>query len=207
MFHLRGAGLERAELRRLLEPFLADGQFHTQISAARALSVVGSDARLCKFIAAEREGFAKIMAVWGLRDRGTEAGKKCLEAYLPKADTDETGFGGNIMDPRVGTRFPGSVKAAVKEAIGDWPAPGAAPIKPAPTRAAPANTRPSPATAPKQQGCGHCSSGGSGGPFGAALFGLAIAALFSSRRRRHHRGAPSISPTPRWRPRRETDRR
>src|SRR5262249_41630705 len=53
--------------------------------------------------------------------------------YLPKlrefaktAPDAETGFGGNIMDPRVGTRFPGSVKVACEQLVDEWEEPAKA---------------------------------------------------------------------------------
>ena len=107
-----------------LEPFLASEDGHVQISAARALSAVDSPAgraRLLAFVQDDtRLGFARVMAVWGLRRLDAREHAEALRAYLPSASTDDTGFGGNIMDPRVGTAFPDSVHAAIQELLASW---------------------------------------------------------------------------------------
>lgn len=43
-----------------------------------------------------------------------------LEAFVKTGIDQETGFGGSIMDPRVGTMFPDSVKEAIKHSLGEW---------------------------------------------------------------------------------------
>ena len=65
-------------------------------------------------------GFAKVMCVWGLKRLNAKGMISRLEAYLKTGADQETGFGGNIMDPRVGTYFPESVKASIKELLHDW---------------------------------------------------------------------------------------
>lgn len=109
---------------KLLEPFLKAEFFHVQVSAARALSgadVPETRARLAAFVAEPgRNGFAKVMAVWGLARLDAREAAPVLEAFVADGADEETGFGGNIMDPRVGTSFPGSVKAAVKAVLAAW---------------------------------------------------------------------------------------
>lgn len=107
-----------------LEPFLASEDHHVQISAVRALSAADSPegrARLLAFVKDDsRAGFARVMAVWGLARLDAREHAEALLAYLPQAPTDETGFGGNIMDPRVGTSFPNSVQDAIEELLKSW---------------------------------------------------------------------------------------
>jgi len=110
----------------LLEPFLACSGWHVQISAVRALAGVDceeSRARLLEFLrASDRDPFAQVMAVWGLRRQDDRSVLPRLKELLPTASERETGFGGNIMDPRIGTRFPDSVKVALEKLIREWEA-------------------------------------------------------------------------------------
>jgi hypothetical protein len=107
----------------LLEPFLKEDSMNAQISAVRALSRIDTEAaraRLFAFLTGDGTNFAKVMAVWGLRRLGAREYLDKLVAFLPKAPEKETGFGGSIMDPRVGTVFPRSVKAAVQALVEEW---------------------------------------------------------------------------------------
>ena len=107
----------------LIDPFLETDDFHVQVSAVRALAGVRSKAasrKLMGFIEAERHGFAKVMAVWGLREQGAKDMLPRLRQFVSRGKDEETGFGGNLMDPRIGTRFPPSVKEAVEELVKSW---------------------------------------------------------------------------------------
>jgi hypothetical protein len=107
----------------LLEPFLKKNDRFVQISAVRALGKIDSPAtrkRLAKFLMEDNDGFARIMALWELKRMDAKEFLSELKTFLPHAPEEETGFGGNIMDPRVGTGFPGSVKAAVAGLIKEW---------------------------------------------------------------------------------------
>lgn len=107
----------------LLGPFLASDVGHVQISAVHALSAVNSEAgkkRLLDFVRGNGNAFAKVMAVWGLKRLRAREYLPQLLAYAEKAEDEETGFGGSIMDPRVGTHFPSSVKAAIQELAQEW---------------------------------------------------------------------------------------
>src|SRR5262245_49130573 len=107
----------------LLEPFLSQDAFHVQISAIRALSAVKTEKageRLLEFIRGKGNSFAKVMAVWGIRRLNAKDRLPTLLEYVGKAPDEEAGFGGSIMDPRVGTHFPSSVKAAVEELAKEW---------------------------------------------------------------------------------------
>lgn len=108
---------------KLLEPFLESSGAHVQISAARALSRINTDAakqRLVAFIEADRDAFAKVMAVWGLRRLNATGQAERLKKYVASSNKETCGFGGSIMDPRVGTRFPGSVKGAIRRLLEEW---------------------------------------------------------------------------------------
>ncbi|HEX6810260.1 MAG TPA: HEAT repeat domain-containing protein [Planctomycetota bacterium] len=107
----------------LLEPFLGDEDSHAQISAARALSRIDTKEvreRLFSFLTGNGDSFAKVMAVWGMRRLGAREYQERLAKFAATAPTEKTGFGGGIMDPRVGTSFPASVKAAVEELLDEW---------------------------------------------------------------------------------------
>jgi hypothetical protein len=117
---------KRADLA-LLVPFMETDDFHVQISTCRAVSRIDSTSSkelLMKFIEGKGVGFAKVMCVWGLKRLNAKEMISRLEAYLKTGVDEETGFGGNIMDPRVGTYFPESVKASIKELLNDWRKPG-----------------------------------------------------------------------------------
>lgn len=107
-----------------LEPFLRHKNPHGQISAVRALGRLPqeqSKKQLVDFIASEdRDGFAKVMAVWALREMGAKDQAPKLEELLKTTKDDEAGFGGNIMDPRVATKFPESVHASIRELLAEW---------------------------------------------------------------------------------------
>lgn len=108
---------------RLIDPFLSADDYHVQISAVRAIDQINSNEtkkRLIRFIEEDRTGFAKVMAIWGLKHLGAVEYKGRLEAFMKNGKDEETGFGGNIMDPRVGTRFPASVKASISVLLDDW---------------------------------------------------------------------------------------
>jgi len=107
-----------------LEPFLRNENPHTQISAVRALGRIPkaeSAPRLLAFIQEkDRNAFAKVMAVWALRNmEATDAGPELMR-ILQTTEDQEAGFGGNIMDPRIGTRFPKSVHTAISEVLASW---------------------------------------------------------------------------------------
>lgn len=109
-----------------IEPFLMHAFFHTQISGVRALSVVEgreSAARLAEFIKdPTRTGVARTMAVLMLAERGDVS---LLQSLRDQADEieglDEASHLplSSIMDPRVGTRFPGSVRLALEYACAE----------------------------------------------------------------------------------------
>ena len=107
-----------------LEPFLKAASQHVQISAVRALSRIDtreSRARLLEFLKAPgRDAFAKAMAVWGLRRLAAREAAPEMEKYMADGPEEKCGFALNIMDPRIGTKFPPSVKDALRELLEEW---------------------------------------------------------------------------------------
>jgi hypothetical protein len=118
----------------LLEPFLKCDDYHVQISAVRALGGIDSREareRLFSFLESDGKGFAKVMAVWALKHQNARDYLPKLKELQRKAPEDRVGFGGNLMDPRVGTHFPGSVKLAINDLVAEWSKPET-PAKPKP---------------------------------------------------------------------------
>jgi hypothetical protein len=118
----------------LLQPFLKSNNFHVRVSAVRAVSRIDtakSREQLWDILNDKGDGFARVMAVWGLKRLDAREYMPKLREFAKTAPEERTGFGGNIMDPRVGTRFPRSVKAACEELINEWnrPDPSAPPAK------------------------------------------------------------------------------
>jgi hypothetical protein len=117
---------------KIIEPFLKCDDYHVQISAVRALGAIDSREareRLLAFLEGDGKGFAKVMAVWALKRQNARDCLPKLKELQRKAPEDRVGFGGNLLDPRVGTHFPGSVKSAIDELIAEWSKPEA-PAKP-----------------------------------------------------------------------------
>lgn len=102
-----------------LEPFLMLDDYHVQLSAVRALAVnaePGRNARLLEFVQDDsREMAARVMAVRIVADLADPELLSALRAYAPKAPQDKAGLAMSIMDPRVGTRFPPTLKDAISE--------------------------------------------------------------------------------------------
>lgn len=115
-YHLRLTGY----YSKLL-PFLADtSNFHNQVSAARALisyNTTECKQELTKVISDTAVGdFVQVTCIWTLSEFNPTELKEQLLNALETASTEENGFGGNLMDPRVCTRFP-KVKAALEKLI------------------------------------------------------------------------------------------
>jgi hypothetical protein len=111
---------------KLIEPFLKCDDYHVQISAVRALGGIDSRAareRLLAFLEGNGEGFAKVMAIWALKRQNARDCLPKLKELQPKAPEDRVGFGGNLMDPRIGTHFPSSVKSAIDGLMAEWSKP------------------------------------------------------------------------------------
>ena len=111
IFHLRLAGYCNK-----IVPFFNDkANFHNRVSAARALVACNNDeARsllLNKIATNENDDFTTVICIWVLGEFNPKELKPRLQNLAKDASTKENGFGGNIMDPRVGTYFPSVHKA------------------------------------------------------------------------------------------------
>ena len=63
--------------------------------------------------------FTKVMILWAFKRMDARDLKPGLKKYVRKASEEYTGFGGNIMDPRVGTHIP-SVKNSLQLLLAEW---------------------------------------------------------------------------------------
>ncbi|MEX0289634.1 MAG: HEAT repeat domain-containing protein [Flavobacteriaceae bacterium] len=107
----------------LIEPFLEVDDFHVEVSAVRSISRLDSKSAkemLMSFIESDSDEFAKIMAIWGLEYLGATEYAERLSNCMKENDEDELGFGGNIMDPRIGTSFPLTVTEGISELLIKW---------------------------------------------------------------------------------------
>jgi hypothetical protein len=110
--------------RDTLSKFLRSPDFHAQISAVRALRSSDSSERnamLMAFVVDDtRDLLARVIAVQMIQEVVARELMDSLAAYIPRASTETVGLGMNIMDPRIGTRFPESLKDALAKLIADW---------------------------------------------------------------------------------------
>jgi hypothetical protein len=123
-FFRQHAALETASLigytlpAQTLERFLAKPDTHVQMAALRALAAsANSDnaERLMRFVEDEQGTLnARTLAAVLLADMGARQMKQRLQDYAPRASTEETGLGIKIMDQRIGTNFPHTLKDAVE---------------------------------------------------------------------------------------------
>ncbi len=109
-----------------MEPFLEHGFFHTQVSAVRALAVINdihATERLESFVRdGSRTGVARSMAIVMLAERGEVETIKRLQLEvddLADIDAESQLPIPSIMDPRIGTWFPGTVRDAIRSACGE----------------------------------------------------------------------------------------
>ena len=63
---------------------------------------------------------ARVISIQMIREAGARELMDSLTACNPKASTERVGLGMNIMDPRIGTRFPESLKQALEKLVADW---------------------------------------------------------------------------------------
>ena len=124
IFFLQHAALETAYLLEIpialdrLKKFVESGNFHSRVSGLQLLSNLKNNETkeyLLNYVKNEQnENFEKVIAIWSLSKIGGKEYKEKLFEIAENQSDEETGFGGNIMDPRVGTRFP-SPKEAIEE--------------------------------------------------------------------------------------------
>jgi hypothetical protein len=106
-----------------LSPFLTASDGHVQISAVCAVAGVNSPkvpAILMDFVEGDHDGFAKVVALDGLAAHDARSFLPRVKKFIQDGKDEETGWGGNIMDPRVGSYFPESVKAAARNLESAW---------------------------------------------------------------------------------------
>lgn len=123
-FFLQHAALETAYLLNIpvefsgIRKFAESDNFHSKVSSVQLMSLLEDKETkdfLFDFIQSEEnENFEKVIAIRSLRKIGGEEYQNKLLEITDSLSDEDTGFGGNIMDPRVGTRFP-SPREAVKE--------------------------------------------------------------------------------------------
>jgi hypothetical protein len=102
-------------------PFLADtSNFHNQVSAARALIAYNtpeSRQELLKVVSDTSRGhFVQVMCIRTLSEFKPAELKEQLRKAKENASSEDNGFGGNLMDPRICTHLP-TVKEAMEELI------------------------------------------------------------------------------------------
>ena len=112
VFHLK-LDTDFKSLRR----FATSDNFHAQVSAIRAMRSC-SDPKvepfLLNYLAREDIGnFTKVIAIWVLWSKGDEKVLHKLWSIKELLSDEVEGFGGNIMDPRIGTHFPSPRRAVV----------------------------------------------------------------------------------------------
>lgn len=126
VFFKQHAALETAYLLgieidfEVLIKFSEFDNFHSRISAIRAMYNVENE-KAIKYlleyiIDKEKEEFSQVIAIWTLWKMEDSKVQKRLKAMVKNLSEEETGFGGNIMDPRVCTHFP-NPKLAVMELV------------------------------------------------------------------------------------------
>ncbi len=116
IFFKQHAALETAYLMGtelnfdLLKKFIESDNFHLQISALRVMTYSKDKLAgkyLLDFITDKKnDNFTKVIAIWSLWNMNDENIRKNLYKLENKMSNESTGFGGNIMDPRVCTHFP-----------------------------------------------------------------------------------------------------
>lgn len=103
-----------------LAPFLAKPDTHVQISAVRLLAAgkrPDTAERLMQWVENEHaDTAARIMAATLLEESGAHGMKPRLLAYAAHASEQQSGLGIGIMDPRIGTRYPHTLREAVTHA-------------------------------------------------------------------------------------------
>lgn len=129
VFFLQHAALETAYLLDLeldffkTMVFVSERNWHSTVSGLQLLGKIkgpNTTELLLDFIGEKKnDNFHIVIAIWALGEIAEKKDIKVLRKLVKKLSDEDTGFGGNIMDPRVGTRFP-SPKAAAEKLISTW---------------------------------------------------------------------------------------
>lgn len=98
--------------------FISCDNFHLRVSALQLLGNYKTDKSkdiLLKSITNEdHSDFEKVIAIWSLKKIADPNYISKLKQIQDNLSDEETGFGGNIMDPRIGTYFP-SPRSAIED--------------------------------------------------------------------------------------------
>lgn len=123
LFFLQHVALETAYLLgiklsfTMIEKFAFSDNFHSRISALQLLGNLNTNESKDLLLSTMKNelfgNFEQVIAIWALKRINDPSYIKKLKALSDQASDEMTGFGGNIMDPRVGTRFP-SPKEAIE---------------------------------------------------------------------------------------------
>lgn len=123
-FFLQHAALETAYLLDIqielekLEKFLNSDNFHHRVSSLQLLGNSNKEnvkKYLYDYVANSKNStFEQVIAIWALERIGDKKYIDKLISIVDELSEEETGFGGNIMDPRIGTYFP-TPRAAVED--------------------------------------------------------------------------------------------
>lgn len=124
IFYHQHAAMETAYLLDIalkfkdLEKFLVSDNFHSRISALQLLGNVNSKDSKNFLVESLTDDlytkFEKVIAIWAIKKLGDPVYIQQVRDMKDILPTERMGFGGNIMDPRVGTSFP-SPKEAVEK--------------------------------------------------------------------------------------------
>jgi hypothetical protein len=116
IFHLKLDG----QFDKLIPFFNDTSNFHNRVSAARAMVAYNTEEAkqmlLDKIANNKDDDFVAVMCVWTLQEFKAEELKPELQKLVENASTEQNGFGGNIMDPRIGTHIP-NVRSALQALI------------------------------------------------------------------------------------------
>lgn len=123
-FFLQHTALETAYLLdlkpafKLVEKFANSDNYHSRISAIQLMGNINStkskDFLLATLTNEKFTNFEKVIAIWSLKKIGDKTYINKVKNSKNELSDEVNGFGGNIMDPRVGTYFPSPQQAAEK---------------------------------------------------------------------------------------------
>lgn len=101
-----------------IKKFVLCDNFHLKVSALQLLGNIDTNPSkellLSSIESEDYTNFEKVIAIWSLKRLGDKNYISMLKKMKDKLSDEVDGFGGNIMDPRVGTHFP-SPKGAVEK--------------------------------------------------------------------------------------------
>lgn len=122
-FYLQHSALETSylldfspDIKSILK-FAQSDNFHLRVSALQLLgnykTKESNDFLVSTILNKTSSNFEKVIAIWSLKKSGNKEHIEILKKNISQLSDKSEGFGGNIMDPRVGTYFP-SPKGAVE---------------------------------------------------------------------------------------------